>query len=921
MARPAADPPESVAKFAFPDRVEPRSPALRRLCIALGTFLVALGAWSYWPTIVGLIRVWDSSPDYSHGYLVLPLALLFLWLRRDRLPHYHLEPSWWGFLLIGLTAVLRVIGGRFYLPELDSYSIPIWLAGVCWLLGGGRFLLWTLPSLLFLFFMVPLPATVETLLSRPLQALATTMSTWTLQSLGQPAIAEGTTILLGDNVLEVERACSGLRMFYGILALSVATTIITRARWSVALCLLVAVGPVAILANTLRITITGLLYEFVSGESARKFSHDLAGILMIALAIVFFLAVLWFVERTMLRFRRTQARAFLQTAIAFLVVAAAIPCGYFWHERQQSRTVDRFLKHADKLQEEGKDLDAIVFLDRYLHFNPNDMGVRVRLVRTVDKVATNPLRKIRAMELYRDTWNLDPSRVELGERCADLAIELARYDEALSASSQLATADLKPADSSAAAQEDATRRTSEARRSAARLKALALFGALDAGRRRDARRGMAEDRHRVPGCDPSESGRHRTSRASGRYRAAPAEERPRATRQKTADDIMNAMVQRNPERPEAWLARYLYWKSLVVAKEPVATGSDADLDRALEIGQKDPKKENAEALLFAGERAADKKDVPAARKFFERATVVRPTDYRGWTRLGQLAADEGTDEARARAVEIWSKGVASVNEYDMEIVLPLAATLIQLKRFADAEERLRPLDASMPRLLEPGRSLVELGTARLRAAAAAAQGNTMAAAATLRNVLNGTRAGSASAVYRTPYADGWMQLGDYYAELKLDDEATEAYESAGRLNENVAQWETKAAQASERCGRPSDAVQQLRVVVRRDPSPANWLALARANFLEQVSLAPSERNWHDFREAFNKVAESKNQRRPPEYHAGRIPHERGAGRSGRAAAHQGTGEVAEGVAVPAIAGADPAAPQGRCRNKAGARTV
>lgn len=476
MARPASDSPGPVAKFPLPDRVEPRNPALRRFSIAVGAFLLVLGAWSYWPTIVGLIRVWDSSPDYSHGYLVLPLALLFLWLRRDRLPHYHLNPSWWGFSLIGLTAVLRIVGARFYLPELDSYSLPLWLAGVCWVFGGGRFLLWAMPSLLFLFFMVPLPASIETLLSRPLQALATTMSTWTLQSLGQPAIAEGTTILLGDNVLEVERACSGLRMFYGILALSVATIIITRARWAVALCLLVAVAPVAILANTLRITTTGLLYEFVSGESARKFSHDLAGILMIALAIIFFFLVLWLTERTLLRFHRTRARAFLQTSIALLVVSAIIPSGYWWHERQQTRTVDRFLKRADKLQDEGKDLDAIVFLDRYLHFNPNDLDVRVRLVRTVDKVANNPLRKIRAMELYRDTWNLAPEHVELGERCADLAIELARYDEALSASSQLATADVKPADSSAAAKEEAARRSSEARHVAARLKALALLG-------------------------------------------------------------------------------------------------------------------------------------------------------------------------------------------------------------------------------------------------------------------------------------------------------------------------------------------------------------------------------------------------------------------------------------------------------------
>ncbi len=528
MARPAADPPQSTPKFAFPDRVEPRSRGLRRLCIAVGAFLVALGAWSYWPTIVGLIRVWDSSPDYSHGYLVLPLAVLFLWLRRDRLPHYHLNPSWWGFSLIGLTAVLRVIGGRFYLPELDSYSIPIWLAGVCWLFGGGRFLLWTMPSLLFLFFMVPLPATVETLLSRPLQALATTMSTWTLQSLGQPAIAEGTTILLGDNVLEVERACSGLRMFYGILALSVATTIITRARWSVALCLLAAVAPVAILANTLRITTTGLLYEFVSGESARKFSHDLAGILMIALAIVFFLAVLWFTERTMLRFHRTRARAFLQMAIAFLVVAAVIPCGYFWHERQQSRTVDRFLKHADKLQEEGKDLDAIVFLDRYLHFNPNDMGVRVRLVRTVDKVATNPLRKIR-----RD--GALPGHVEPRSQSRGARRALCRPGDRAGSLRRGALRLVAIGDGRPQARRLVRGRSGNCDAPHERCPALCrppegagALGSLDAGRRRYARRGMAEDRHRVPGCDPSESRRHRASRPSGRYRAAPAEKQPRS---------------------------------------------------------------------------------------------------------------------------------------------------------------------------------------------------------------------------------------------------------------------------------------------------------------------------------------------------------------------------------------------------------
>ena len=166
-----------------------------------------------------------------------------------RFPWSQLAPSWAGLSLIALAAVARMAAARFYFPELDGCSFPLWLAGACWLFGGWALAAVGRPALAFLLFLVPLPATIETLLSQPLQAIATTMSTWTLQCLGQPAIAEGTTILLSDNILEVERACSGLRMFYGILALAVAYIIVSRATLAVALVLLAAVAPVAIFAN------------------------------------------------------------------------------------------------------------------------------------------------------------------------------------------------------------------------------------------------------------------------------------------------------------------------------------------------------------------------------------------------------------------------------------------------------------------------------------------------------------------------------------------------------------------------------------------------------------------------------------------------------------------------------------------------
>ncbi len=62
---------------------------------ATGELLLSAGAvgiigiaflWAYWPTLRQLVDAWDRIPDYSHGYLVVPLAVIFLWVRRRQFP-------------------------------------------------------------------------------------------------------------------------------------------------------------------------------------------------------------------------------------------------------------------------------------------------------------------------------------------------------------------------------------------------------------------------------------------------------------------------------------------------------------------------------------------------------------------------------------------------------------------------------------------------------------------------------------------------------------------------------------------------------------------------------------------------------------------------------------------------------------------
>lgn len=247
--------------------------------------LFAAFAWSFAPVFAELRMAWDKEADYSHGYFVIPIAAFFLWARRGSFK-FAPKPSgvWLGIALLACSFGIRLMGRLFYIEALTAWSLPIWVAGTVSILGGWAMLRWALPSVLFLWFMIPLPYRAEHLLSLPLQKLATKISCWLLVCCGQPALAEGNVILINDFRLEVAEACSGLRMFMSIAALAFAYAVVSRASWRNKLLLAASVIPIAVVANSLRIAATGLLYSWVSGEAARKFSHDFAGYAMIVVA-------------------------------------------------------------------------------------------------------------------------------------------------------------------------------------------------------------------------------------------------------------------------------------------------------------------------------------------------------------------------------------------------------------------------------------------------------------------------------------------------------------------------------------------------------------------------------------------------------------------------------------------------------------
>jgi exosortase len=277
-----------------------------RSFLAALVLLAALGGvllWTYWTTLLELARRWASDPEYSHGYLVPAFLPALLWLRRGSLPRNAWRLNRLNLLGVPLLAAglgLRLVGTYIYFDWLDAVSLLPCLAGLVLLACGGTVLRWALPAIAFLFFMVPLPFRAEVALAGPLQRFATQASTYALQTLGIPALSEGNVIVLNEIEMGIVDACSGLRMLMVFFALSTGVFLLVDRPLGQRIALLLSAVPIALIANVVRITATGVLHETAGSEIANAVFHDLAGWLMMPFALGLLWAELWLMSRLLL---------------------------------------------------------------------------------------------------------------------------------------------------------------------------------------------------------------------------------------------------------------------------------------------------------------------------------------------------------------------------------------------------------------------------------------------------------------------------------------------------------------------------------------------------------------------------------------------------------------------------------------------
>jgi exosortase len=278
----------------------------KRLGLTATVGMLLTFAFLYRNVIVKLVSDWAHDDNYSHGFLIVPLAAYFAWERRERLKAAALRPSVIGLIVILgslATLIAGVLGAELFLTRV---SIVGTVAGiVLYLLGWQHLRILALP-IGFLLLMIPIPAIIFNQIAFPLQLLASQFGETVLNACRIPVLREGNVMILANITLEVAEACSGIRSLISLLTLGIVYGYFTDPRIGMRTLIAVATIPIAIVTNGARVAGTGMAAHYSGVEAAQGFFHTFSGWLVFLVAFGLLFVVTRLLIRAVPRHRATE---------------------------------------------------------------------------------------------------------------------------------------------------------------------------------------------------------------------------------------------------------------------------------------------------------------------------------------------------------------------------------------------------------------------------------------------------------------------------------------------------------------------------------------------------------------------------------------------------------------------------------------
>ncbi len=213
----------------------------------------------------GMVHQWRTDEDMGHGFVVPFVIGWIIWRERGRWQSLAVKPSGWGFAVLAVAASLQIASALGAGLFAGALAFVLSLAGLVLCLWGLAWLrVWAFPLLLTLF-MLPKLAIVYNQITLPLQLLATRLAGGMLSTAGFGVARDGNILTVAGHSISVVEACNGIRYLLPLAFLALVFAYSAGAKSWMRAAMLAAAIPTAIIANALRVALSGLSPALTSG--------------------------------------------------------------------------------------------------------------------------------------------------------------------------------------------------------------------------------------------------------------------------------------------------------------------------------------------------------------------------------------------------------------------------------------------------------------------------------------------------------------------------------------------------------------------------------------------------------------------------------------------------------------------------------
>lgn len=252
----------------------------------MGMLIIGVMAVLALPTLQSLAASWQRHPDYTHGWLVLPVVCwLFVRAQPWNAPISSMPSLGTMTMLAG--GMLHLASQVILWPLLDYAGWVLLIRGLALGLWGREAARRLLPVLAFGILLFPLPATWLNALATFLQNLIARTAElglspfWVCYRRGHMLELAGL-----DEPLSVAVECSGVRQLMVFVALSWFLTFFLHGTWWRRVALVLASIPLAIVANVLRVVSLAVLAKILGPDSIGGLLHDVPLLLTLPLGAI-----------------------------------------------------------------------------------------------------------------------------------------------------------------------------------------------------------------------------------------------------------------------------------------------------------------------------------------------------------------------------------------------------------------------------------------------------------------------------------------------------------------------------------------------------------------------------------------------------------------------------------------------------------